>query len=102
MASCKEFMDFIDKMQMKEVEYQGQQWTWAMIGRRKVILKQDCIDFLGPHSGLLRMVKLDCNTLIDKPPTIACYSWIRVLKKEKRETDFALIRDGLLIQDWRT
>lgn len=29
MASCKGFREFIEKMTIEEIEYHGQQWTWA-------------------------------------------------------------------------
>lgn len=49
-ASCQGFRDFIRRMDMEEIQYQGSQWTWANNWTNEG-LKLDWIGFLGALSG---------------------------------------------------
>lgn len=45
-ASSKEFNEFIEKMQMEEIEHQGRNWTWANNWKEEGFIEESWIDSL--------------------------------------------------------
>lgn len=70
-ASCKGFQDFIAKMQMEEVDYQGQQWTWANNWQDEGYIEARLDRFFGAAQWLLENGKARVQH-IDKQASDHC------------------------------
>lgn len=52
-ASCREFREFIGKMFMEKIVYQGREWTWSNNWQEERFIKARLDRFLGSSQWLM-------------------------------------------------